>query len=395
MSPAQILVPLAIAVAIQTLLTFANLSATTLAPEILRDLALPGGAANAYVVILYTTATVASFVAAGIVLKMGPIRVCQAALLIVLAGALLVYSAPTAVAIAAAAVLFGLAYTTPIPAGAQILVENTPSHLRNTLFGVRQIGVPAGGLAAGLLFPPMAEAFGWQAAFAATAAACLALMVILQAFRKRYDGGRQPDIKIWRSSGHGPIAVLRSAPALKPLCIAGVLFAGTEVAAVANIVIFLERDLGWTLVRAGYALSALSAGGAIGRFFWGLAADRIERRGRLLGLLGFAMAASMTALGFGSFVSPPLAFVAAFAVGFTAGGWTGVGIAESARLAGPAGPVAGAATLTQMMFLGVVALPLLVGLALAAGLSFAYVLTGVGALAGLGGCILLFQPEEA
>ncbi len=394
MSIARVFAPLAIAVAIQALPTFANLAATTLAPEILRDLALPRGMTNGYVALLYTCATLASFGAAAFVMRHGPVRASQSSLLLYAVGMAGVFILPTTASFVLAAMLFGIAYTMPIPTGAQILVSSTPPHLRNTLFGVRQMGVPLGGLLAGLLFPAIEEGFGWRWAFLATAAACLLLLIGLQAVRERYDAERQPALPLWRSGGHGPIAVLRSSPALRRLCLAGVLFAGTEVTAVANIVLFLDRDLGWSLTHAGYALSALSLGGAVGRLFWGMAADSVGNRRMLLGWLGLAMAASMAALAFKSADAPAFVYISAFLVGFTAGGWTGVGVAESARLAGSLGAVAGTAALTQMMFLGVVTLPAGAGLALALGAGYPYVFAAVGVLAGVGGALMLTAPPE-
>lgn len=394
MSPANVLAPLLIAVAIQALPTFSNLAATTLAPEILPALGLPGGAANGHVFVVYTTATLASFIAAGFVLKLGPVRASQGALVLIAAGGLAIYATPTLPAFVFCAVLYGLAYTMPIPAGAQILTAHTPERLRNTLFGIRQMGVPLGGLLAGALYPPIAETYGWRPAFAATAVVCLALAAALQPWRAGFDAGRRPATSLLRPGARNPVAVLIAAPGLRRLCFAGVLFAGTEVTAVANVVLFLERDLGWSLIHAGYALAALSVGGAVGRLFWGVAADRVANRGRLLGLLGLAMAASMAALAVGSAHSPAFAHGAAFLIGFTAGGWTGVGVAESVRLAGPAGAVAGTATLTQMMFVGVVALPAVAGLCLALGLAYPVVLASIGALAGVGGIVLLTAPPE-
>lgn len=394
MLPASVLAPLAIAVAAQTLPTFSNLAATTLAPRILAALDLPGAGANGYVFLVYLTATAVSFLAASFVLKLGPIRACQWALVIMAAGGLLVFANPTLPAFALMAVMYGAAYVAPIPAGAQILVDNTPARLRNTLFGIRQMGVPLGGLLAGAIYPVIAEVHGWRSAFLTTAVACLALALLLQAARRRYDARREPTTPIFSAGARSPFAVLRQSRALRRLCIAAVAFAGTEVTAVANIVLFLERDHGWSLIHAGYALAALSVGGAIGRLFWGMAADRIERRIRLLGVLGLGMAASMAAVAFGGGSGALFVHGAAFAVGFTAGGWTGVGVAESARLAGAAGAVAGTAAFTQTMFLGVMTLPFFAGLMLAAGLPYPLVIASMGGLAGLGGLLLLTAPPE-
>lgn len=391
---ALILLPLGVAVAIQTLPTFSNLAATTLAPEILPTLGLTPGAANGYVFVVYAVATLASFWAAGAVVRLGPVRASQIALLLIAAGAFATYALPILPIFVIAAMAYGLAYIAPIPAGAQILTENAPARLRNTLFGIRQMGVPLGGLMAGFAFPPIAEAFGWRWAFVVTGGSCLLLALALQACRGRYDAGRQPHLPMAGRSALGPLAVLRGSADLRRLCLAGMLFAGTEVTAVANIVLFLERDVGWRLIEAGYALGALSAGGAAGRLFWGVVADRASARLRLLGILGLGMAGSLAALGAAGEQAVWFVYLAAFLTGFTAGGWTGVGIAEAVRLAGPAGPVAGAATLTQTMFLGVVTVPVVVGVALALGVAYPVAFTAVGGLAGVGGLLLLTLPGE-
>lgn len=391
----QIFLPLAVAVAMQTLPTFSNLAATTLAPEILPALGLTPGAANVYVFLLYAAATLGSFWAASFVMRLGPVRAGQAALLLIAVGGLAIFAAPTAPVFVLVAIAYGLAYVVPIPAGAQILTENAPAHLRNTLFGIRQMGVPMGGLLAGLAFPPIAEAWGWQAAFVATGGCCLLLAVALQACRGRFDASRRPELSVFGRSAHGPMTVLRSSPGLRRLCVAGLLFAGTEMTAVANIVLYLERSDSWSLIEAGYALGALSVGGAIGRLFWGMAADRAANRIRLLGCLGLGMAAAMAALAAADGQAHWFAYVAAFLVGFTAGGWTGVGIAEAAQLSGRAGPVAGVAALTQMMFLGVVSAPLAFGVALAVGVDYSTAFTVIGGLAGVGGLLLLIQPSSA
>lgn len=394
MLPVSVLAPLAIAIAVQTIPTFSNLAATTLAPRILADLGLPGALANGHVFVVYGTATVVSFVAANFVLRAGPIGSSQIALLAMAAGGLGIFVEPALASFVICALLYGAAYVTPIPAGAQILVEHTPAHLRNTLFGIRQIGVPLGGLLAGAIYPAVAEAHGWQAAFGMTAAMCALLAAAIHPARRRFDQTKRPGAPLFRASAQSPVAVLKASPTMRRLGLAAICFAGTEVAAVANMVLYLERHLGWTLVHAGYALAVLSIGGVLGRLFWGVVADRLERRIQLLGALGLGMAASMAALAFLSAEAAIYAHAAAFCVGFTAGGWTGVGVAEGARLAGAAGAVAGTAALTQAMFVGVVALPFLVGVGLAAGLAYPIVLASIGVLAGVGGLLLLTAPPE-
>lgn len=169
----QVVASVLIAVTMQALPTFANLGPTTLASEIIPALKLPEIATNAYVTGLYAVATIASFGAAAFVLKNGPIRAGQWALGFYFAGGFIIAAFPHPLSFCTAALLYGIAYTLPIPLGAHILVHHTPPHLRNTLFGIRQMGVPIGGLAAGLCFPLMSQAENWRSAIFIAALICL------------------------------------------------------------------------------------------------------------------------------------------------------------------------------------------------------------------------------
>lgn len=389
---AAILAPLAIAVLVQTLPTFGNLAITTLGPDVTRAIGLPAGAVGAYVALVYTAATLGSFGAASTVLRFGPIRTSQFALALYATGGVMIFLAPGIATIALAAILFGIAYTAPIPAGAQILIRNTPPHLQNTLFSIRQCGVPIGGMMAGFLYPSIAAAFGWETALLAAGAACGLAMVLVQAVRQRFDAERQPDIPICKAGAHSPMTLIRSQPELRRLCIAGFIFAGFEVTFVANITAHLFRDGGWTLIEAGRALGALQLGGLIGRLLWGRVADGLQNRSVMLGLIGLGMAGSAVIMAIAGLASPVMAYLAAFAIGLTAGGWTGVGVAEAARLAASAGAVAGTAALTMFMFLGVVAFPLLTSGALIAGISYAHVFFALSLCAGCGGLLMLLAP---
>jgi len=389
---AAIMVPLALAILVQALPTFGNLAVTTLGPDVTRVIGLPAGAIGAYVAVLYGAATLGSFGAAGTVLRFGPVRASQGALALYAIGGIIVFMVPGIVSITLAAILFGIAYTVPIPAGAQILIRHTPPYLQNTLFSIRQCGVPIGGMMAGLLFPPIAAAFGWEAALVTVAGACGLALILIQGFRARYDAERQPTLPIFKAAAHSPLATIRRHKELRRLCMAGIIFAGFEVTLVANITAHLFRDGGWTLIEAGRGLSALQFGGLLGRLLWGRIADSLANRSVMLGLIGFGMAGSGVIMGMMGLTSPALAYTAAFAIGLTGGGWTGVGVAEAARLAGSTGAVAGTAALTMAMFFGIVALPLLVGAALIAGITYSTLFIGLSIAAGCGGVLMLMAP---
>jgi MFS family permease len=66
----------------------------------------------------------------------------------------------------------GLGYGSGQTAGAKAVAAAFGAAGRGMAMGVRQSGLPLGGLIAALLLPPLARAFGWRAAIAGAAATC-------------------------------------------------------------------------------------------------------------------------------------------------------------------------------------------------------------------------------
>jgi len=119
-------------------------------------------------------------------------------------------------------------------------------------------------------------------------------------------------------------------------------------------------------VRAGVALALYQVAGSASRPVWGWVADRFLAPGRLLALLGVAMA--VAALLTGKFGPDwPWGAVLAIAVfgGLTASGFTGVAYAEYARLGG-ARRTEATGLGTAVMFSGVMLVPFAFGAAVTA-----------------------------
>ena len=112
------------------------------------------------------------------------------------------------------------------------------------------------------------------------------------------------------------------------------------------LVIYLTETLDYSLVAAGFALTAANLGGIVGRILWGAVADLFVTPRALLGLIGIGagVCAWLTA-GFGA--DWPAAALLAVCVGFgaTAIGWNGVQLSQVARHApaGQEGTITGAA----------------------------------------------------
>src|SRR5262245_10927625 len=96
-----------------------------------------------------------------LVRRAGPVRALQLGLLLGIAGTGLL-AAPSWLGAILASLLIGLGYGPSTPAGSEILQHHAPARHRTLVFSIKQAGVPLGGVAAGLLLPPLAVAADWR-----------------------------------------------------------------------------------------------------------------------------------------------------------------------------------------------------------------------------------------
>ena len=145
-------------------------------------------------------------------------------------------------------------------------------------------------------------------------------------------------------------------------------------------------------MRAGQALAVFQVSGVVSRPIWGVIADRWTGARALLVLHGAVMAGA--ALAAGQF-SPDWSYLAVLLVcvvaGTTASGFTGIAYGEFARIGG-ARRIEVTALGSAAMFLGVMVLPSLFGLAIAAGGGYPLAYGGAAALA-VAGTLALLVPR--
>jgi MFS family permease len=158
----------------------------------------------------------------------------------------------------------------------------------------------------------------------------------------------------------GAIRVVLTHRELARLTAFSFVFSAVQMCLAAFLVTYLHDSLGYSLVTAGFVLSAAQAGGIVGRIVWGYVADRWMRPRSVLAMLAALMAAcsaGAAALHAGA----PLALVLVLAVAFgaSATGWNGVFLAEVARLAPPGMASAATGGALAVTFLGVVLGPAL------------------------------------
>ena len=135
-------------------------------------------------------------------------------------------------------------------------------------------------------------------------------------------------------------------PALRELAASSFVYAALQVCLMSFLVIYMTESIGYSLVAAGFALTAANLGGIAGRILWGAIADLFVAPRALLGLLGVCsgLCAWLTVLF--SAAWPPVALIGVCVFfGMTAIGWNGVQLSEIARAApsGQEGSVTGGA----------------------------------------------------
>lgn len=320
----------------QTIVSMGMLTMPAIAPVLARSFGVDASAIGYQVSIVYAGAMASAALGGSIVRRIGAGRTTQAALAAVAIGVALATSANIA-ALMVASVLIGLGYGLSNPAASELLVRYTPANRRNLIFSLKQTGVPLGGIAAALVAPGVASAFGWRAALLLVAVVALAMVMLLQSPRRRWDELPEVPLPLSLASLFGGIALIWREPPLRYLSLMALCFAGVQLCLMTFTVTLLVSESHYTLVQAGLVLSAVQLAGAFGRIGWGWAADRTGASASVLLALGAVMlAADLAVTQVDAGWSLGWTLVAFVAMGATAIGWNGVFLAEVARLA-PAG----------------------------------------------------------
>ena len=341
------LIALAATLVIQIYTALAATATAVLAPEIARAFGVDTRWVGVFVGIVYVGGMFASLASGGFIERHGSIRVSQACVLLCAIGVALIAATPEGapVLLGVAALVIGIGYGPITPASSHLL-QRTASPARMALtFSIKQTGVPAGAALCGGLLPALAIALGWRTAFAIVAIAGALVIAVSQPIRASLDAERRPRQGRSLAGVFAPLAMLRQSRALLELSLVSLAYSATQVCLMSFIVVHLTETLHWTLVAAGFALTAATVGGVAGRIGWGYVADHLLAPRRVLALIGLIAGVCGVGLAAADATWPaPVIVALALVFGATAIGWNGVQLAEVARLAPPgaAGKVTGA-----------------------------------------------------
>lgn len=374
--------------ATQSLATMAAYSLPAVAPTVARDLGVPGTLAGVFVSTIYGVGIASALLSPGFIVRYGAVRVSQLVLLATLA-MLLAAAAGSVASIALGAALLGLAYGAAAPASTHLLVPRTPPGVMNLVLSLRQIGVPLGGVLAGLAMVPLTLALGWRAALLWQAVPVALLLLALQVPRARWDAGRDPGRAIVHRRIAAPLALLAESAAMRRLALASFVYSGLQLCFIAFMTVHLTSRAGFDLIAAGQSLAVYQVAGVVSRPIWGWLADRFAPARMLLAAQGVIMCAAAILAGrFAPGWPPALVLTVCAVAGATASGFTGIAYAEWARLGG-ARRTEATGLGAGIMFAGVMVLPAAFSIAIAASGEYSGPYFGAGLLAAVSGLLLL------
>jgi MFS family permease len=359
----RVLVPLIAIVLMQSMIVMSTYGITVIAPDAAGDVGIPPEWIGYLFAVIYAFASVSGLMSGWMMAHWGAAWAFRAMMVGVVLGSLAFIGAHPWLAFLSAAML-GLATGPMNPVGSVVLVRISPPGWQAFLFSLKQCATPLGGILAGLILPPLALIWGWQAAFSVMPVLALVFFIIAGIGGL---GGATKSAMGSKSSGSmmGSLSLSLAGRQVAATSVAGALFAGSQVGLLAYLAVYLWREAGMSMTEAGYAFAIINMAGVIARIALGSVAERHVETALLLVISAAGMGVGVIAIANFSADWPLWAMYLAIAVtGAFGNGWVGLLFAELARLApeGCAAEVTGGGQV--FMYGGVCATPLLCGAAL-------------------------------
>jgi MFS family permease len=243
-------------------------------------------------------------------------------------------------------VLGGAAGASSTPAGGRLVLLAFPRNRHGLALGIRQTGIPLGGLVAAATLPWLAGLASWR--WSLVAAAGMAVLAVVPLTLLRSDRG--PDELPITRAAKGRLHHDRN---LILLTIWSCLVVTGQYALLAFLALDLHQRIGLSLEHGSLLVALANASGIVGRVAWGAVSDRALSRGRkplLLALTAACLVAALALLAAPRGTSTAVMAGLAILAGLTLIGYQGLWITMVAEVAGPAR--VGAATGFAVTFVG-------------------------------------------
>jgi sugar phosphate permease len=232
----------------------------------------------------------------------------------------------------------GLGYSFLNPASSKGVMTWFQRDERATAMGIKQTGVPAGGVVTAMLAPQLVLIIGWRGALAALGAINFFFGFLFSALWRDTPGNGAAPATVQAGAAIGDEGPLKIWSLLPISCGTAIYLVG-QMVLITYVPLYLKEAMGFSPYWASQALALTQAGAMVGRVGWGIASDRLfgGRRKVVLILIGVLSAALVAALSVMSPNSPrylllPILFLA----GICLVGYQGVSYALIGEIAGKA-----------------------------------------------------------
>ena len=175
----------------QTCATLGRAVIPLIAPAIVADLVISPALVGVFLSLSSAAGFVSTLICGGFILRYGALRMTQVGM-VFLGGGLALSASGWVGSFVPGGFASGLGQAVSTPSSSHLLGRFAPPHLAPLIFSLKQTGVPAGLMLAGLIMPALVEAWGWQAALLCSSAICIGTALALQPLRARFDTDRNP-----------------------------------------------------------------------------------------------------------------------------------------------------------------------------------------------------------
>jgi len=231
--------------------------------------------------------------------------------------------------------LAGMGHAAINPATGKAVMSWFSMRERATAMGIKQTGIPIGGVLAAATLPILAISLSWRKAFMISGAiSLLSGLFCLLFYRESQLEKNHKKLQSFPISSLWKILKDQNLMILSCLMI---VFMGLQISLQTYLVLFCKERLLFSVITAGYFLSLAHMGGVMGRLMWGPMSDFFfgGRRKIVLAIIGTLSSIICLFFALLSTRFPIWSIVVlVFLFGFCAIGWNGVYLTLVAELAG-------------------------------------------------------------
>lgn len=307
------------------------------APEVAREYAIHASLIGYFISLVCVGQLVTLTLFSNVTRRFGACRINQVGHGCV-AAAMLSMMLPAPAFLVVGALLIGFGYGLIGPSFSHLLMRFSPPERRNLIFSLQQTGVPIGGIAAALIAPAVALAFGWRWALALSALLVSCAVLMMQRGRRRWDDDCDTGVRVLAAHPFANITLVWRMVRLRRVALAGAAFCWAQFCVGAYTVVVCVQVFGLSLLAAGAMLTVVQIASALGRLLLGWLCDTLGNTARVLTFNALLMLATCIASYWIAPGWPLWAIYLLFALhGFTTGAWAGAVLAEAGRLASASG----------------------------------------------------------